>query len=91
MTTTPSAASPSPVPPSEPHMPAPPQRPARRWLRRLGWGVAAVAASSLLGLRNGFYGLQVARILEVRGWRRAVAAQQAQPQHERHGRQWQKD
>ena len=25
-------------------MPAPPQRPARRWLRRLGWGVAAVAA-----------------------------------------------
>lgn len=40
-----------------------------------GSGVAAVAASSLLGLRNGFYGLQVARILEVRGWRRAVAAQ----------------
>ena len=32
-----------------------------------GSGVAAVAASSLLGLRNGFYGLQVARILEVAG------------------------
>ena len=44
MTTTPSAASPSPVPPSEPPAPAQPQRPARRWLRRLGWGVAAVAA-----------------------------------------------
>ncbi|MDO5691861.1 MAG: AzlC family ABC transporter permease [Pseudomonadota bacterium] len=40
-----------------------------------GAGAAAVAASSLLGLRNGFYGLQVARLLQPRGWRRAVAAQ----------------
>ncbi len=40
-----------------------------------GSGAAAVAASSLLGLRNGFYGVQMARILRPRGWQRAVAAQ----------------
>lgn len=40
-----------------------------------GTGMAAVAASTLLGLRNGFYGLQMARLLRPRGWRRALAAQ----------------
>ena len=40
-----------------------------------GAGAAAVAASSVLGLRNGFYGVQMARILKLGGWRRAVAAQ----------------
>jgi predicted branched-subunit amino acid permease len=40
-----------------------------------GSGVAAVATSSLLGIRNGLYGLQVARLLDVRGSRRAAAAQ----------------
>lgn len=35
---------------------------------------AAIATSSLLGVRNGLYGLQVSRMLEVRGWRRVVAA-----------------
>ncbi|KRF24495.1 AzlC family ABC transporter permease [Phycicoccus sp. Soil803] len=36
---------------------------------------AAVAASSLLGVRNGLYGLQVSKMLDVRGWRRVAAAQ----------------
>jgi predicted branched-subunit amino acid permease len=36
---------------------------------------AAVAASTLLGVRNGLYGLQVARMLGARGWRRLAAAQ----------------
>ncbi|HET8601371.1 MAG TPA: AzlC family ABC transporter permease [Segeticoccus sp.] len=40
-----------------------------------GTGVAAVLTSSLLGVRNGLYGLQVSRLLDVRGWRRAAAAQ----------------
>jgi predicted branched-subunit amino acid permease len=35
---------------------------------------AAVAASSLLGVRNGLYGLQLATLLQPRGWRRAAAA-----------------
>lgn len=36
---------------------------------------AAVAASSLLGVRNAMYGLQLAPLLEHRGWRRFAAAQ----------------
>ncbi|MDO5625497.1 MAG: AzlC family ABC transporter permease [Pseudomonadota bacterium] len=40
-----------------------------------GAGAAAVAASTLLGLRNGFYGVQMARMLKPRGVQRAVAAQ----------------
>lgn len=40
-----------------------------------GTGVAAVATSSLLGVRNGLYALQTSRILQVSGWRRLVAAQ----------------
>ena len=39
-----------------------------------GTGAAAVATSSLLGVRNGLYGLQVSRLLDVRGLRRLVAA-----------------
>lgn len=39
-----------------------------------GSGVAAVATSTLLGIRNGLYALQVARILQVRGVRRLAAA-----------------
>ena len=38
-------------------------------------GAAAVATSTLLGVRNGLYGLQVARMLDVRGLRRIAAAQ----------------
>ena len=36
---------------------------------------AAVAASSLLGIRNGLYGLQLATLLQPRGLRRLAAAQ----------------
>ena len=40
-----------------------------------GAGGAAVATSTLLGLRNGLYGLQMSRLLGVRGLRRMPAAQ----------------
>jgi predicted branched-subunit amino acid permease len=40
-----------------------------------GAGAAAVATSSLLGLRNGLYGLQMSRLLGVKGLRRVPAAQ----------------
>lgn len=36
--------------------------------------VTAVATSTLLGIRNGLYGLQTSRLLGLRGWRRAAAA-----------------
>lgn len=36
--------------------------------------ITAVATSTLLGIRNGLYGLQTSRVLGVRGWRRAGAA-----------------
>ena len=36
--------------------------------------VTAVATSTLLGIRNGLYGLQLARVLRLRGWSRAGAA-----------------
>lgn len=36
---------------------------------------AAVAASSLLGVRNALYGLQVGPVLRPRGWRRLAVAQ----------------
>jgi predicted branched-subunit amino acid permease len=39
-----------------------------------GSGGAAIATAALLGARNGFYGLQMARILRPRGWRRLVTA-----------------
>jgi predicted branched-subunit amino acid permease len=40
-----------------------------------GSGAAAVATSTLLGVRNGLYGLQVSRLLGVSGLRRVAAAQ----------------
>ena len=40
-----------------------------------GSGVAAVATSSMLGLRNSLYALQVSQMLDVRGLRRVAAAQ----------------
>lgn len=40
-----------------------------------GSGVAAVATSTLLGLRNGLYGLQLTRLLQLGGVRRVVGAQ----------------
>ncbi len=39
-----------------------------------GTGAAAVTTSTLLGLRNGFYGLQVSRLLAAKGWRKVLAA-----------------
>ncbi|PRY63628.1 putative branched-subunit amino acid permease [Knoellia remsis] len=39
-----------------------------------GTGSAAVATSTLLGVRNGLYALQTSRLLDVRGWRRLAAA-----------------
>lgn len=39
-----------------------------------GSPVAAVASSTLLGVRNGFYGLQVSQLLGVRRWARPLAA-----------------
>jgi predicted branched-subunit amino acid permease len=35
---------------------------------------AAIAAASMLGVRNGLYGLELRRILGVHGWRRVAAA-----------------
>ena len=39
-----------------------------------GSPITAVATSTLLGIRNGLYGLQLARVLRLAGWRRAAAA-----------------
>lgn len=39
-----------------------------------GSPVTAVATSTLLGIRNGLYGLQTSRVLGVRGWQRVGAA-----------------
>jgi predicted branched-subunit amino acid permease len=35
---------------------------------------AAIAAASMLGVRNGLYGLELRRLLGVHGWRKAAAA-----------------
>jgi len=40
-----------------------------------GTGVAAAATAGLLGVRNGFYGLQMAPLLRAGSWRRPLAAQ----------------
>jgi predicted branched-subunit amino acid permease len=40
-----------------------------------GGPIAAAATATLLGSRNAFYGLRMARVLRVRGLRRLVAAQ----------------
>lgn len=39
-----------------------------------GSPVTAVATSTMLGVRNGLYGLQLSRLLRLRGWRRVAAA-----------------
>lgn len=39
-----------------------------------GSAAAAVATSTMLGVRNGLYGLETSRMLGVRGWRRLAAA-----------------
>jgi predicted branched-subunit amino acid permease len=36
---------------------------------------AGIATAALLGARNGFYGLQLARVLRPRAWRRPLSAQ----------------
>lgn len=40
-----------------------------------GPAVSAVLSSVGLGIRNGFYGLRLGPLLDIRGWRRAPAAQ----------------
>ncbi len=40
-----------------------------------GAPMTGAATALLLGVRNGFYGLRLARLLGLRGWRRAVGAQ----------------
>ena len=40
-----------------------------------GGAVTAVSTAGLLGLRNAFYGLQMAPLLRTTGWRRLAAAQ----------------
>lgn len=40
-----------------------------------GSGVAAMSAATLLGMRNGIYGMQLNALLRPRGWRRFASAQ----------------
>lgn len=40
-----------------------------------GAGAAALGAASLLGVRNAVYGMQMSRMLGLRGWRRWLGAQ----------------
>ena len=40
-----------------------------------GSPLAAIATASLLGVRNGLYGVQLGPLLNLRGWRRLAAAQ----------------
>lgn len=40
-----------------------------------GSGAAALGAASLLGVRNAVYGMQMQRLLRLRGWRQCLAAQ----------------
>lgn len=40
-----------------------------------GSALSAIATASLLGIRNGLYGLRMAPVLKVRGAKRAIAAQ----------------
>ncbi|GAA3403618.1 branched-chain amino acid ABC transporter permease [Pseudarthrobacter polychromogenes] len=40
-----------------------------------GSGIAAMSAATLLGMRNGIYGMQLNALLHPTGWRRYVAAQ----------------
>lgn len=62
-----------------------------------GGGAAALSAATLLGVRNGVYGMQMQQLFAPRGWRRVVMAQitidesaatalgQAQPDEQRRG------
>jgi predicted branched-subunit amino acid permease len=62
-----------------------------------GSAASAVATAGLLGIRNGFYGVQLSPLLAVRSWRRvlaahltidestAVAVSQREPAHQRLG------
>ena len=62
-----------------------------------GGGAAALSAATLLGVRNGVYGMQMQQLFAPRGWRRAVMAQitidesaatalgQAEPDEQRRG------
>ena len=40
-----------------------------------GSGIAAMSAATLLGMRNGIYGMQLNVLLHPKGWRKLVAAQ----------------
>jgi predicted branched-subunit amino acid permease len=40
-----------------------------------GAGASAIAAATMLGTRNALYGIQMAPLLQVRGFRRVMAAQ----------------
>jgi predicted branched-subunit amino acid permease len=40
-----------------------------------GSALSGIATASLLGIRNTLYGLRMAPILQVRGWKKVVAAQ----------------
>jgi predicted branched-subunit amino acid permease len=40
-----------------------------------GSGIAAMSAATLLGMRNGIYGMQLNALLRPRGWRKFVGAQ----------------
>lgn len=40
-----------------------------------GSGIAAMSAATLLGMRNGIYGMQLNALLRPRGWRKYVGAQ----------------
>lgn len=62
-----------------------------------GTGSAAFGAAALLGVRNAVYGMQIARMLKPRGWRRfataqvtidestATASAQGEPEEQRRG------
>ncbi len=49
-----------------------------------GSGVAAMGAATLLGMRNGIYGMQINALLQPRGWRRFAAAQRHHRRVHRH-------
>ncbi len=40
-----------------------------------GSALSGIATSSLLGIRNGLYGVRMASILEIKGWKRVLGAQ----------------
>src|SRR2546423_13039972 len=44
-------------------------------IRGGGAAMTGAATAMLLGVRNAFYGIRLARLIDARGWRRPVAAQ----------------